>query len=61
MKYRIGAPRISPHFGHTCEIVPLKAASWPRPRKVDRMGKSLVACECGVKVVLPCRNLRRLP
>jgi hypothetical protein len=55
VRYRIAAPKVSPHCGHECEIVPL------RNGKRAHKGKCRVKCDCGETVVLLTRNLRRLP
>jgi hypothetical protein len=57
--YRIAGWLKGPHYGHFCTIVPLKAKAWLKPELRDAMGKSLVECECGVRLVLPTRNLRK--
>ena len=55
VRYIIAAPKISPHWHHECEILPL------RNGKRAHRGKSLVQCDCGEMVILLTRNLRRLP
>lgn len=54
MSHRIVKSADSKHAGHKCRLLPLG------PRKRAHQGIAVVACECGVDLTVPVRQLRRL-